>query len=241
MSNGHPVEVPLGLRQPGSVQFIRQLVTEDPKQDFALELPGVVRVSGDAVAHSLLPIGRVVIDCGPPYREALVTAAVADETVLDREILKLGEAIGTTAPLAFAVRLSAGKHSFGDIVELAEEALGDECCCEGDNGSGSGAQVRGAISVGLAAEAKAKLKWTKPVAAQIRAWVDDEGAYAPLDKGAIVSSWFFNCYGDWEGVFKRRTRCYGTCTGAGICSCDRQATRTPKVFCRGWTFCFCRV
>ncbi len=239
MANGHPTEVPLGLRQPGDIQFIRQLVTDDPKQDFALELPGAVRICGDAVAHSLLPIGRVVIDCGPPYREALVTAAVADELALDREVLKLAEAIGTAAPRAFSVRLSAERHSFGELVDLAEEARGDECGCKGDEGGG--AQVRGAISVGLAADHKAKLKWTRPVAAQIRAWIDDEGAYGPLDKGAIVSSWLFNCYGDWEGIFDRRTRCYGTCPPRRICQCDKTAKGTPKVFCRGWNLCLCKT
>lgn len=239
MSHSHLHESRPELGRPGSIQFIRQLLIRDAERPFELELAGSVRTSGEAVAPSILPVGRVVLDGGAPRSEALVTAAVADERGLDRAIGRLTDHIGTTRPKRFAIRLAAPKRSFTEIVSMAEDAFGSGGCgCGCGGGAAPGAVTLGSIAVGLAPTEEDELAWSDPVAAQIRAWVDYDGGLDRSDVVASIGSWFFDCYSEWVGVIDRATICRGSCT-KNTCQCGKTCDGFPRTTCIGWNFCFC--
>lgn len=240
MTKSEPTTVPIGLRQPGSTQFFRQVLVKTPEAPFSIELPGAVRQTGGVRAHSILPFGRLMLPNEKSVTAAMITGAVLDEREMDHAISGLTEHLRTRSPTAFSIRFSTPDTSYAQLISRAVGFTGGCGCADCGDGDAFGAVLRGTISVGAAAGPHDDLTWTKPINAQVKASIEDQTYFGEEEISLNIGSLFFDCYSDWEGFFQRRTRCYGNCPPPQLCICDVNSKGVPQVFCRGWRFCFCK-
>lgn len=236
-----PIEVAIGAALPNGIRFISQHPVADEAQPFAVELPGTIWRCTDSQASiaTIYPRARIVVPGAQPVRAARLSAAITDTATLARAGERMLAAIGTGAPMAFALRLTA-KLTAGAVLDAAAEAGGKGCGCAGKGyGGGCGeASFPGAIAIGLAAEAEQPLTWSEPIGARIFARYDGALIFGGSDKATCVPAGE-NCSETWT-LWPATTTCTGmVCNWPETCKCGDDANHKPMTSCDGWVRCNC--
>ena len=214
-------------------QFIQQLVVDNPKGLFRLELTGQVICSGGTYLLSILPMGSVVLRGHEPERYGIVHIGILDQTELTIQLAASRDALsGAAAPASFALSVASTNVCFGDVVEAAEKnGLGCQCA-----GRPPGLSV--SVEIVLGSEDRSETFRSKPIRGIA---VPVLSKYPP--SGTARAFAVFACYSVWEGMweFGGWTYCRGsgTCPAGEGCFCDGSVIGSSRPSCEGWDTCWC--